>query len=1029
MSIDNNNISNSNDSNNKTVNNLYLENNNLNLDIENILYYIQENNTKSVYEYIDLSKIFDKRKNYLETLEYITKENIFSNSNKNLVSFSDKCKFKFLSIMFVYLNKQIISIDVDKCIMLIDNIYKYLKSEQLLNYSNFKELMNLILLIIITNKIGMNISINSDKINTNNAKFNNYLNLLKEDYDSYVLSIKNNSDFNYNLTNLTDFINLLDNKYNNINLDKINIKEFKIDLSNINTKDINKDDVLEDIINITYNYNQFNYFDNIEEQKSLIHIKQNLIDFIKDYYNILNKITDSKNEKIIIDLNDKYTLTNIVNYYEIYNKIKNFKDFEFPDEFNNLIDSNFNFISNYIKDKVFEALNLNYVSIKDFNNNNEIKFNNINYNNIEDPEIDLINTNLKNFLFLKSYVIDYFNQMFVLLERIFSKLKNSLDINNGNYGSNILCIKVVEHEDEKYMLKDWEIFISNTLQVQKTLINQVGLIYQLFKSLYENNSLVSNINNLLKAIKYYNLNSIQIIYDNDISTSNNDNKIKLFKDYLMKVKDLFKSLNNKYDFIKKDISRVNDFEEIINNIDAANSNITNIKESEDKTNYKINLTYDQSSNSSNCISSNNNIKENNLIKDLIKQTYNELYSGYNEIYINNLIKENISTGNNSTIPIDESYLRETNLIDIYLELSAIEDSKNNEYSESVNKLKEVITQNTDTFGYMTSNTRVSISIIMLLKNIFNTIKLIIYNNNNTMDNTSIINMQNSINYKIKTIINLYNLYFQKETNIWNYNFSRKLILHNNLILIYNLINIVISCSNIDVDNSIYSDFKLNLLMYTKLIKDTASDYLSKIINKLILRISDQISLNSFSSFKKAELKSNYDQYYIFLDNCRELIVNFFAKFSKFCNEEDLLENINYSIYLMYDTITKYIINNDVLSIDDCNSLVKLIKEFTFNLKSGLINNLTFDNNEIKNRFNNEFEEILENNSKYKKSQEIIFILNSNLSQIKKMLITTNFNIQIDEYELIGLIQSLFKDTPVRKETIIFVKHAYNEKIK
>ena len=67
--------------------------------------------------------------------------------------------------------------------------------------------------------------------------------------------------------------------------------------------------------------------------------------------------------------------------------------------------------------------------------------------------------------------------------------------------------------------------------------------------------------------------------------------------------------------------------------------------------------------------------------------------------------------------------------------------------------------------------------------------------------------------------------------------------------------------------------------------------------------------------------------------------------------------------------------------------------------------------------------ILETNLKYKKFEEILFVLNANLKEIRNFVINSNYSIQLDKNELIELIESIFELSENRMDLIEFIdKH-------
>lgn len=189
---------------------------------------------------------------------------------------------------------------------------------------------------------------------------------------------------------------------------------------------------------------------------------------------------------------------------------------------------------------------------------------------------------------------------------------------------------------------------------------------------------------------------------------------------------------------------------------------------------------------------------------------------------------------------------------------------------------------------------------------------------------------------------------------------------------------------------------------------------------LVSRVIDEFSKNDISSFSQSCLNSHYLKYDSTLKNVYTLYKNFYSKLLPSINETYINQTINYTLSIIFDIISKYIINIKSINIDDSLALSKLIRGFISSIKSILTEIYINDSKRIE-----EVEGLLEANCKYRKCQEILFILNANLKQIKNLILTCQFKTQIGKEEFIYLVCSLFEDTPFRSEFIQFVTEGYS----
>ena len=127
--------------------------------------------------------------------------------------------------------------------------------------------------------------------------------------------------------------------------------------------------------------------------------------------------------------------------------------------------------------------------------------------------------------------------------------------------------------------------------------------------------------------------------------------------------------------------------------------------------------------------------------------------------------------------------------------------------------------------------------------------------------------------------------------------------------------------------------------------------------------------------------------------------------------------MNYTLSLFFDLLNKQILTIKDFNVDDLIVTSNFLKVNSADLKKGLeviISEFT----RIQVKLN--YSKILDLNLKYKKFEEIIFLLNSGLKEIKGFVLQSKRRINIDCNELISLIQAIFEKSDFRDEVIIAI---------
>ena len=126
-------------------------------------------------------------------------------------------------------------------------------------------------------------------------------------------------------------------------------------------------------------------------------------------------------------------------------------------------------------------------------------------------------------------------------------------------------------------------------------------------------------------------------------------------------------------------------------------------------------------------------------------------------------------------------------------------------------------------------------------------------------------------------------------------------------------------------------------------------------------------------------------------------------------------SLNYVLSLYFDVLNRKITLGVNYEINDIKSILNFNQEIVTNLKKNF-EEISKGNVDLGIVLTN----ILEKNMKYKKFQELLFVLNANLKEIRNFVINANFQIHIDKNELITLIKEIFVESEMRKDLITFI---------
>jgi len=272
--------------------------------------------------------------------------------------------------------------------------------------------------------------------------------------------------------------------------------------------------------------------------------------------------------------------------------------------------------------------------------------------------------------------------------------------------------------------------------------------------------------------------------------------------------------------------------------------------------------------------------------------------------------------------------------------------------------------------------------------------------------------QEKFNKKVSLLFSIYNEY-SKLNELSSSEFSDVILLYNNiesLILCFEFFSLF-EKNSIELKNEI-----INII---KLFKNLSSSIINEIISNFIKELIGELSI--FESFEDLRYERNYQNIEKIIKCSLDLIFNFFNLFQEFANETILFYHLNCILSLFFDILNRKIFSVKDFNLDDTKALFKLSKLVVVEFKKKLELMIRLNPNSLASP---DLSNILEKNNKFKKFEEILFILNANMRDIKNFIIQFNFKLHIDPLELIDLIKSTFEDNEKRENLINFI----NEKM-
>ena len=181
-------------------------------------------------------------------------------------------------------------------------------------------------------------------------------------------------------------------------------------------------------------------------------------------------------------------------------------------------------------------------------------------------------------------------------------------------------------------------------------------------------------------------------------------------------------------------------------------------------------------------------------------------------------------------------------------------------------------------------------------------------------------------------------------------------------------------------------------------------------------------MEGIQSFEDVGKENIFNIYIKKIQDSIKMIFDFFEKLRTTALNREVIFYFNNVLTIFFDSLNQKILLVDTYGLEDINGLLNISQEILKNMKSNFENISNKDMNLSVKFMNN-----LEQNMEYLKFQEFLFILNSNLKQIKNYLISKNNTIYIRKNQFIKLLNATFNKSEKLDELIDIINTKVKEK--
>ena len=534
-----------------------------------------------------------------------------------------------------------------------------------------------------------------------------------------------------------------------------------------------------------------------------------------------------------------------------------------------------------------------------------------------------------------------------------------------------------------------------------------------------------------------------IIIDNDPEIKSlNDEELLLYKYFKEENKSKIKSN------ISNEISRLQQIEESSPKIDEnkeklLNEEIQNYFLAKNKNAKISNIIYTIDDLNNEKIIIEKNIKEKKEAKELLNQLkiFTESNNDINnispdliqKIKTNNILSKNQAIKKyisklklNKNIE-QEKLTEEQKLLCSFRNLIKLsyQEAKNNDIMQTtiLNLFKELNLDNVDISKLNKENEEdddkiIDFSCIINITQTFNVLMKEL-NKYNPYDN---INDENKSKLFFKIIFLLLSRYESYSINNDNNDNFFLILVHNNLECLNYLINyyILFYGEQKEIKKEDIEKINNSLINAVIKIKNISVFIFSQVVSKLNVKLADDMGkMKSFDNIGKDTILNDCISK---TNQSIKEIFEFFEKLSSKALYREVIYHFNSILTIFFDSLNQKILSENSYSLEDINGLLNVSQEIIKNMKAN------FEKISSKDMYLGvKFMNNLEQNMEYLKFQELIFILNSNLKQIKNYLISKNNIIYIRKSQFIKLLDSTFNESDKLTELKDIINTVVKEK--
>ena len=276
-------------------------------------------------------------------------------------------------------------------------------------------------------------------------------------------------------------------------------------------------------------------------------------------------------------------------------------------------------------------------------------------------------------------------------------------------------------------------------------------------------------------------------------------------------------------------------------------------------------------------------------------------------------------------------------------------------------------------------------------------------------------------YKIISLLFLqYEYYFSSINNSSENNFEF-ILMHNNLEYLTYLLNyyILFYCEQKDLPLEDKENINNTLINIVIKIKNLSVSMFSQVVANFINNVVEE--LTEIESFTDIGKEQTYNTCITKVNDSIEKIFKFFEELRVNALNREVVFYFNNVLTIYFDLLNQKILKVNSYDLNDINGILNVNQEIIKKINSN-IEKISSQNMDLGVKFMNN----LEQNIEYLKFQEILFILNSNLKQIKNYLISKNNTIYIRKHQFVELLESIFNKSEKLEELINIINTIVKE---